>query len=112
MISAHKRLVSLLISAVLLTGTAFAKQGATDPIHGTSKGTVNSGGGGGGGKSGGAGTISFVSPPTPIVLPPAPPPSSFTPVVLAFTPAAPVNGIDPVCSVDYHIDPYYPTLYL
>ena len=78
---------------------AQAKQGATDPIPGTSKGTVSSGGGsGGGGKS---------TTPTP-----APAPAPVTSGVLTFSAPAPIGDITPVCSGSYQIDPYYPTLSL
>jgi hypothetical protein len=46
------------------------------------------------------------------VLPPAPPPAPFVAVPLTFTPVAQINKVDPVCTGDYHIDPYYPTLSL
>ena len=68
-----------------------AKQGATDPIPGTSKG---------GTKSGGTTTT-----PTP---PPPTPPITVGPIT--FTASGPVNGSVPTCSGDYRIDPYYPTL--
>ena len=104
------KIQSLLAAAILialaLSPSLQARQGATDPIPGTSKGAVNTGGGGGGGGKSSAPT------PTPIVLPPAPPPSSFVAQTLTFTPVSPVNGVDPVCTGDYHIDPYYPTLSL
>ena len=77
--------------------SASAKQGATDPIPGTSKGTVSSGGGG---KS-----TTPVPTPTPApapVLPSGP---------ITFTAAGPVNGIVPVCTGDYRVGAYYPTLY-
>jgi len=68
-----------------------ARQGATDPIPGTSKGGTSSGGGSNSNKT-----------TTPVVVS-AP---------LAFTAAASVNGVVPVCTGSYHIDPYYPTLSL
>lgn len=109
MIAKTSAYVSLLLAASVLVSDAFAKQGATDPIPGTSKGTVSSGGGGGGGGGGGKSTTPT---PTPIVLPPAPPPAPFVSSLLTFTPVSQVNGVNPVCSGDYHIDPYYPTLSL
>lgn len=33
-------------------------------------------------------------------------------VTLAFSPAAPVNGVSPICAGTYNISAYYPTLYL
>ena len=73
-----------------------AKQGATDPIPGTSKGGLSTGGG----KS---------TTPTP---PPTPTPTAPTIAVgpITFTASGPVNGTMPSCSGDYRIDPYYPTL--
>jgi hypothetical protein len=107
--SFHKvTFIALLLAAFAMT-SVYAKQGATDPIPGTSKGTVNSGGGSGGGGGGGGSTTTTT---TTIVLPPAPPPAPFVPVTLTFSPVSQVNGVDPVCTGSYHIDPYYPTLSL
>ena len=76
-----------------------AKQGATDPIPGTSKGGLSTGGGG---KS---------SSPAPApASAPAPAPAPITVGPITFTAAGPVNGSLPVCSGDFRIDPYYPTL--
>jgi len=73
-----------------------ARQGATDPIPGTSKGGTSTGGGsGGGGKS---------TTPTPT---PAPAPQPIVVGPLTFTSSGAVSG---ACSGDFRIDPYYPTL--
>ncbi|MFO1451081.1 MAG: hypothetical protein U1F61_23180 [Opitutaceae bacterium] len=107
---------SSLLACAALAGLVFvtsvqAKQGATDPIPGTSNGATNtkSGGtkGGGGGGGGGGKSSSTV-----VTLPPAPPPAPFVAKPLTFTSSSPVNGVTPVCTGDYHIDPYYPTLSL
>jgi len=117
--SIRSLLAASFVASLVLASSVQAKQGATDPIPGTSKGTVNSGGGGGGG--GGSKTAPTPAPapapspspaPTPVVLPPAPPVASFVAQTLTFTPVSQVNGVDPVCTGSYHIDPYYPTLYL
>jgi len=77
-----------------------AKQGATDPIPGTSKGATNSGGGGGGKSS------------TPAPAPaPAPAPVTLPSGPITFTASGPVNGTTPVCTGDYVVSAYYPTLY-
>jgi len=79
-----------------------AKQGATDPIPGTSNGGTSTGGGGGGGGK----TIT----PTPAPAPaPAPAPLPSGPIT--FSAAGPVNGVMPVCTGDYRVSAYYPTLY-
>ncbi len=101
---------AVVMMASLAAVTGHAKQGATDPIPGTSKGATNSGGGGGGG-GGKSSTPPAVTPPA-VVLPPAPPAAPYVNQTLAFTPVSPVNGVDPVCTGGYHIDPYYPTLSL
>ena len=76
-----------------------AKQGATDPIPGTSKGGLSTGGGG------------KTTTPTPAPAPaPAPAPTPITVGPITFTAAGPVNGSLPACSGDFRIDPYYPTL--
>jgi hypothetical protein len=104
--------IALLLAAFAVTSVQ-AKQGATDPIPGTSKGTISTGGGsGGGGGGGGGGGSTTTTTTTTVVLPPAPPPAPFVPVTLTFTPVTQVNGTDPVCTGSYHIDPYYPTLSL
>ncbi len=93
------KFVALTLLCGVVVQTALAKQGATDPIPGTSKGTVSSGGGG---KS---------STPSPTPAPtPAP---TVTPLAVGpinFTPAGPINGVLPVCAGNFIIDPYYPTL--
>ena len=98
-------LVATIVASLAIVSNTQAKQGATDPIPGTSKGATNTGGGGGGGKS----STPVVS---PIVLPPAPPPAPFVTQTLTFTPVTQVGGVNPVCTGGYHIDPYYPTLSL
>jgi len=103
-------LVATLVASLAIVSNTQAKQGATDPIPGTSKGAANTGGGGGGG--GGGKSSGVVVTPVPVVLPPAPPPAPFVAKPLAFTAVSQVNGVDPVCTGDYHIDPYYPTLSL
>lgn len=98
--------VHLAIACGLMTTSAFAKQGATDAIPGTSNGATNTKSGG---TKGGGNKSSTVS--TTTVTPPAP----VQPLVTAqlnFTAAASVNGVIPQCSGSYHIDPYYPTLSL
>ena len=102
-------LVATIVASLAIVSSSQAKQGATDPIPGTSKGATNTGGGGGGGGGGGKSSTPVAS---PIVLPPAPPPAPFVTQTLTFTPVAQVNGVDPVCTGGYHIDPYYPTLSL
>lgn len=87
------------------TPNASAKQGATDPIPGTSNGGVKSGGGGGGGKKGGSTT------PAPAPAP-APNPQPLVVAPLTFTASVSVNYVVPVCTGSYRIDPYYPTLSL
>ncbi|MBL9207005.1 MAG: hypothetical protein JNN01_18080 [Opitutaceae bacterium] len=105
------RFSSLLACAALavLVTSVHAKQGATDPIPGTSNGATNtkSGGTKGGGGGGGGKKSSTV-----VTLPPAPPPAPFVAKPLTFTSSGPLNGVTPVCTGDYHIDPYYPTLSL
>jgi hypothetical protein len=100
---------ALLIVATTLLGAvpSQARQGATDPIPGTSNGATNSGGGGsGGGKNGGS---SSAPAPTPT---PAPAPQPIVSAALSFAAAGEINGVLPVCTGSYHIDPYYPTLSL
>lgn len=101
------RLALALLASAFFAVAAQAKQGTTDPVPGTSNGAANtkSAGSAGGGKK------STVTP-TPVVLPPAPPPAPFVAVPLSFTSVGTVNGTNPVCTGDYHIDPYYPTLSL
>jgi hypothetical protein len=99
----QKLLACLTLSGLFLSSFAQAKNGATDPIPGTSKGATNSGGGGGGGKKS----------TTPVTLPPIP----ITPVqplvtgTLTLTSGS-YNGTTPTCGGTYRIDPYYPTLSL
>ena len=83
-----------IIAVTLLTGivahqTSQAKQGAKDPIPGTSKGGTSTGGGG----------RNTTPTPTPITVGP-----------ITFTASGLVNGSLPTCSGDFRIDPYYPTL--
>lgn len=97
--------LALLASAITLP-SANAKQGATDPIPGTSKGATNSGGGGGGG-----GGKSSKSVPTPTPTPtPTPAPTPVVSGTLTFTATGPIGSGTPVCNGNYRIDPYYPTL--
>ena len=81
--------------------TVNAKQGATDPIPGTSKGTVSTGG------SGGGKSTAPAPAPAPAPVPAAPLPSG----PITFTASGPVNGSTPVCTGDYRVGAYYPTLY-
>ncbi|MFT3866963.1 MAG: hypothetical protein QM715_00565 [Nibricoccus sp.] len=92
--------------ALVFTVPAHAKYGATDPIPGTSNGSTNSGGGGGGKGGGGKDSSS------PVIVSPTPAPAPGVSQTLTFTPVSPVNGVDPVCTGSYRIDPYYPTLSL
>ena len=102
-------LLALTVACGLVAQTSFAKQGATDPIPGTSKGATNSGGGSGGGKNGGSSTPAPTPAPTPTPTP-TPAPTPVTTATLTFSAAGLVNGVLPVCTGDYRIDPYYPTL--
>ena len=99
------KISSLFLVATLcaaLVQTSNAKQGATDPIPGTSKGGVSTGGGGGGG--------SKSTPVTPAPAPaPAPAPQPIISAPLTFSASGAVSGN---CNGSYHIDPYYPTLSL
>lgn len=99
----QKLMACLTLSGLLFSSIAQAKNGATDPIPGTSKGATNSGGGGGGGgkKS------------TSVTLPPVPstPVQPLVTGTLTFT-ASSYNGTTPTCGGTYRIDPYYPTLSL
>ena len=90
----HKSNIIAVVALTLACGfiaqqTIQAKQGATDPIPGTSKGGTSTGGGG--------------KTTTPTVTP-------ITVGPITFTAAGPVNGSLPACSGDFRIDPYYPTL--
>ena len=95
--------ISLILTGTLaLPSVSFGKQGATDPIPGTSKGTVSTGGGGG-----------KTSTTTPVTLPPIPstPVQPLVTGTLTMTGGA-YNGSTPACTGTYRIDPYYPTLSL
>ena len=81
-----------------------AKAGATDPIPGTSKGTVSAGGGGGGSKS-----TTPVPAPTPVPTP-APVAPALSAGPLTFSASGLVNGVVPVCTGDFRVGAYYPTL--
>jgi hypothetical protein len=83
-----------------------AKAGATDPIPGTSKSGVSTGGSGGGG--GGGKSSTPVPTPTPAPAPAPAPAISSGPIT--FTASGLVNGVVPVCTGDFNISPYYPTL--
>ncbi|HAM70792.1 MAG TPA: hypothetical protein DCM86_04030 [Verrucomicrobiales bacterium] len=51
--------------------------------------------------------------PAPVQAPaPAPAPQPILTAPLTFSAAGPVNGVIPVCTGSYQIDPYYPTLSL
>ena len=89
-------------ASVTLPSASQARQGATDPIPGTSKGATNSGGGGGGKKS--STTVTLPSVPTTPVQP-------LVTATLTMT-GSDYNGSTPQCTGSYHIDPYYPTLSL
>jgi hypothetical protein len=122
----HSKLVQkAAVAAALLAGLSFiasahAKAGATDPIPGTSNSkttttTSTSTGGGGGGGGGGKTTTTVVVSPTPAPTPAPTPvtnPAPFVTATLTFTAVTPVNGVAPLCTGSYHIDPYYPTLSL
>ncbi len=98
-----RRAAAAILLAVLSGSLALPQAiQATDPIPGTSKSGLSIGDGGGGGKSS-----------TPAVTPtPAPAPQPILTAALNFTAAAEVNGVIPLCSGSYRIDPYYPTLSL
>lgn len=98
----QKLLACLTISSLFLSSLAQAKNGATDPIPGTSKGATNTGGGGGGKKS----TTSVTLPPIPTT-----PIQPLVTGTLTFA-ASSYNGSVPTCGGTYRIDPYYPTLSL
>lgn len=105
-----KRSIAILTAALLCGITAndaAARQGATDPIPGTSNGGTSTGGGGGGGGGGKKSTTTTTTTTTT--------PTTVQPIVtapLTFTAAASVNGSIPSCTGSYRIDPYYPTLSL
>jgi hypothetical protein len=106
-------LIAIAVATATFVQTSTAKQGATDPIPGTSKGGTNSGGsgsgGGGGGGGGGSSTPAPTPTPTPVPTAPLPAPIAAT---LTFTDVSLLNGTAPNCSGSYNIDPYYPTLSL
>jgi hypothetical protein len=88
-----------------------ARQGATDPIPGTSNGATNSGGGtGGGGTNSGGSKSSTTTTTTPTTT--TTNTQALVVAPLTFTASAAVNGVIPVCTGSYRIDPYYPTLSL
>lgn len=94
-------LVATLCAA--LVQTSEARQGATDPIPGTSNGGTSTGGGGKGGGGKGGST-------TPAPAPaPAPAPQPIIVAPLAFASSGAIAGN---CTGSYRIDPYYPTLSL
>lgn len=104
-----RSIILALLGALAIDSSVLAKQGATDPIPGTSKGAVKSGGGVGGGGGGGK---SSKTTPAPIPTPaPAPAPG---PVLAAgpitFSQVSPSMGSGVVCTGDFRVDPYYPTL--
>jgi hypothetical protein len=104
-----------LLATLAFVANAHAKAGATDPIPGTSNSktttTTTGGSGGGGGGGGGKSSTTVVVSPTPAPTP-VTNPAPFVTATLAFSAVSPVNGVDPVCTGSYHIDPYYPTLSL
>lgn len=101
-------LACLTLSGLFLSSAAHAKNGATDPIPGTSKGAVKTGGASGGGGGGGGKSTT-----TPVTLPPIPstPVQPLVTGTLTFT-ASSYNSSTPTCGGTYRIDPYYPTLSL
>jgi len=99
--------LALLCGIAAQTPSIWASGGATDPIPGTSKSGVKSGGATGGKKT----TPTPTPTPTPVPTPtptPAPTPISAGPIT--FAAAGLVNGVLPVCTGDFVVDPYYPTL--
>ncbi len=82
--------------ALTVANHASAKQGATDPIPGTSKGGTSTGGGG----------KSTTPPPTTTPTPPVQP---IITAPLTFSSSGAISGN---CNGSYRIDPYYPTLSL
>lgn len=110
--SIRRILSAVILGAVLCGGVgapdfAQAKQGATDPIPGTSNGGTSTGGGknGGGGGGGKSSTTTTTTTTTTVTQP-------IVTGTLTFTAAASVNNVIPQCSGSYRIDPYYPTLSL
>ena len=90
---------AFLCSIVIQPQNVSAKAGATDPIPGTSKSGVSTGGGG---KS---------TTPAPAPSPsPTPTNPSLPAGPITFTASGPVNGVVPVCTGDYRMAAYYPTL--
>ena len=100
--------LAIICGSFALPQSSFAKQGATDPIPGTSKGATNSGGGGGG-KSSSTTTTTTTTPVTP---PPVVPVQPIVTAPLTFTSTASLDGVVPQGTGSYRIDPYYPTLSL
>ena len=107
-------LAAIALAALSVANPLHAKFGSTDAIAGTSNGAANSNS-----KSTGGGNKSTPAPvvvttpavvTTPVVAPT--PATSFVSKTLTFTPINPVNGVTPLCTGAYHIDPYYPTLSL
>jgi hypothetical protein len=98
--------IAVLALSIAAQQSVLAKGGATDPIPGTSKSGVSSGGSGGGGTGGGKSTTPAPAPtPTPVPTQPA-----LAAGTITFTASGPVNGVLPVCTGDFNILPYYPTL--
>lgn len=100
-----KHITSLFLAATVcvaltIANHASAKQGATDPIPGTSNGGTSTGGGkGGGGKN---------STPPPTTTPTTP----VQPIITAPLTFSPSGAISGNCNGSYRVDPYYPTLSL
>lgn len=96
--------LAIVCGSFALPQNSFAKQGATDPIPGTSKGGTSTGGGGGGG--GGGKSSTTVTSPTPTPVQP------IVSAPLTFTSSASLDGVVPQGTGSYRVDPYYPTLSL
>lgn len=93
--------VALLCGIAAQSPSIWASGGATDPIPGTSKSGLSTGGGG----------KKSTPAPTPTPAPaPAPAPTPITAGPITFAAAGLVNGVLPVCTGDFVVDPYYPTL--
>lgn len=107
-------IVTALVCALTTPNYIQAKNGATDPIPGTSNGATNSGGGGTGGGGSGGGSNSNKPNNTVVstTLPATTTPQQVVTGTLNFTAAASVNDVIPVCTGSYRIDPYYSTLSL
>src|SRR5947209_1995394 len=92
------RTLAAFLAAALCVATTQARQGATDPIPGTSNGST----GGGGTSSGGSNSN---KPGGSTTTTPAPAPAPVQPIVsgpLTFTASSMVNGVVPVCTGSYH----------